>query len=72
MTTVPRTGSRWTLTPVGFDAWDTRVTPYAGRVVEVTQPYGCPRNGTMGHLYVRTSPMNRPRSASLISSQEKS
>lgn len=49
MSTAPRTGSIRILRPAGLlDTTDTRVTKFAGRKVRVIQPYGCPRNGTMG------------------------
>jgi hypothetical protein len=39
--------------PVGFDVFDRRAhQPQRGTHVRKTQPYGCPRNGTMGHCYV--------------------
>lgn len=39
--------------PVGLDIYDRRVhSPQAGTLVRKVQPYGCPRNGTMGHCYV--------------------
>lgn len=31
---------------------DSRVIPHTGHQVEVTQPFGCPKNGTFGHCYV--------------------
>ena len=40
--------------PVGLDLWEKRShQPAAGTLVVKTQPYGCPRNGTMGHCYVK-------------------
>jgi hypothetical protein len=40
--------------PVGVDLWDRRShQPEPGARVVKTQPYGCPRNGTMGHCYVK-------------------
>lgn len=49
----PRVGTRKRFEPVGLDVWDARAnTPERGEVVTVVQPYGCPRNGTMGHCYV--------------------
>jgi hypothetical protein len=40
--------------PVGVDVWDRRAhQPAAGTRVVKTQPYGCPKNGTMGHAYVK-------------------
>lgn len=39
--------------PVGLDLWSPHTgTPAAGTRVVKCQPYGCPRNGTMGHCYV--------------------
>ena len=43
----------YVFTPVGVDIWDRRShQPEPGTLVVKTQPYGCPRNGTMGHCYV--------------------
>ena len=40
--------------PVGLDVFDARDNqPAPGTIVVKTQPYGCPRNGTMGHCYVK-------------------
>lgn len=40
--------------PVGADVWDRREhQPARGARVVLTQPYGCPPNGTMGHVYVK-------------------
>jgi hypothetical protein len=41
----------FTYEPVGFDLLDPRGVARGTRVVK-TQPYGCPKNGTMGHCYV--------------------
>jgi hypothetical protein len=49
-----RRGSLYILCPVGMDATDSRVTQWSDYIVRVIQPYGCPRNGTMGHCYVET------------------
>lgn len=39
--------------PVGMDVWDRRRNqPEPGTVVVKTQPAGCPKNGTMGHVFV--------------------
>ena len=49
----PRPGTTGTLNPTGlFDLADARVTDHTGHQVQVTQPYGCPKNGTLGHMYV--------------------
>ena len=40
--------------PVGMDAWDRRAhQPEPGARVVKTQPAGCPKNGTMGHCFVK-------------------
>lgn len=49
-----RTGSLYMLRPVGCDATDNRVTQWSDYIVKVVQPYGCPKNGTMGHCFVET------------------
>lgn len=42
------------LEPAGLlDRTDPRVTSRAGAEVQVIQPVGCPRNGTMGMTYVQ-------------------
>lgn len=44
----------YTYRPVGIDKWDKRPhQPEPGARVVKTQPHGCPRNGTMGHCYVK-------------------
>ena len=49
----PRVGSKRTLEPAGLlDMFDQRVTDHTGHKVQLTQPYGCPKNGTMGMAYV--------------------
>lgn len=48
----PKVGVVRTLVPVMMDACDARVSPWSGRPVRVVQPYGCPKNGTMGMCYV--------------------
>lgn len=48
---MPKTVYRYE--PVGMDVWDRRRhQPEPGTRVVKTQPFGCPRNGTMGHCYV--------------------
>lgn len=40
---------------VGFDRAEReagRLLPEDGELVVKTQPYGCPKNGTMGHAYI--------------------
>lgn len=45
----------YTLTPVGIlDRGDRRVMAHEGAKVQKIQPHGCPRNGTMGMVYVQT------------------
>lgn len=53
MTTKTKTETVYVFEPVGLDAWERRpYQPPRGTEVVKTQPYGCPRNGTMGHCYV--------------------
>lgn len=41
------------LEPAGLlDRTDARVMRHEGAIVRKVQPYGCPRNGTMGMCYV--------------------
>ena len=43
----------------GVDIYDRRDnTPENGTLVRLTQPYGCPRNGTMGHYFVADAETN--------------
>lgn len=43
----------YTFRPIGLDVWDRRANqPETGARVVKVQPYGCPRNGTMGHCFV--------------------
>lgn len=47
------TGRVYVFEPIGLDVFDRRANqPEAGTRVRLTQPAGCPRNGTMGHVYV--------------------
>lgn len=40
--------------PVGWDVFDRRENqPEPGTLVVKTQPYGTPKNGTMGHCFVK-------------------
>jgi len=47
--------ARYIYEPTGLDLlpdkWD-RYRPEPGAVVIKVQPFGCPKNGTMGHCYV--------------------
>jgi hypothetical protein len=44
----------YTFEPVGWDVYDRRANaPDAGTRVVKTQPYGTPRNGTMGMCFVQ-------------------
>jgi hypothetical protein len=44
----------FTFEPVGMDVWDRRAhQPERGTRVVKTQPFGCPKNGTMGMVYVQ-------------------
>ena len=52
-TRAPRVGSKRILNPAGLlDITSARVTDHTGHQVELTQPYGCPKNGTMAMAYV--------------------
>lgn len=51
-TRAPRVGSIRILYKLAIMDLDSRVMPHKGHQVEVTQPFGCPKNGTMGHCYV--------------------
>lgn len=49
-----RVGQRFTFERTGLDRFAGYAhTPQNGTIVEVCQPYGCPRNGTMGQCYVQ-------------------
>jgi hypothetical protein len=40
--------------PVGFDLFDRRAHhPEPGTRVVLTQPAGCPRNGALGHVFIK-------------------
>jgi hypothetical protein len=43
---------KYTYQPVGIDAWEKSFAEHIGETVVKTQPYGCPKNGTMGHCYI--------------------
>jgi hypothetical protein len=44
---------RYAFDPVGWDIFDARPhQPKPGTIVVKTQPYGTPKNGTMGHCFV--------------------
>lgn len=44
---------RYRFDPVPFDTiFPTANAPAPGSIVVKVQPFGCPRNGTMGHCYV--------------------
>ena len=48
-----RNGAIYVFNATGSDIWDRRdYTPENGTLVRATQPYGCPRNGTMGQCYI--------------------
>jgi len=51
-TRAPRPGSIRILYKLAIMDLDSRVMPHKGHQVEVVQPSGCPKNGTMGHCYV--------------------
>lgn len=53
--------------PVGLDLFDRRPSqPEPGAVVRKVQPHGCPRNGTMGHVYVETADDSPARGPVLV------
>jgi hypothetical protein len=50
-----RTGSKYTFNASFWDITDRRdYTPKNGTVVRVMQPFGCPKNNTMGQCYIET------------------
>lgn len=53
MKKTPRVGAVRVFDPVLIDACS-EGGPEPGEKVRVVQPYGCPRNGTMGFVYVET------------------
>lgn len=69
MSTKTKRETLYRFTPVGFDAFDRRPhQPAAGDLVVKTQPTGCPRNGTMGHCYVKDADTGEFRGLVLIGS----
>lgn len=50
----PRKGSIWHYRPApfSFDQIDPTFSLPFDSLVRVCQPHGCPKNGTMGHVYV--------------------
>ena len=47
------TGPVFVFEPVGWDVFDRRKNqPEPGTRVRKTQPFGTPKNGTMGHVFV--------------------
>ena len=48
-----KTARRYRFVATGYDLLDRRAhTPADGTLVVKTQPYGVPKNGTMGHVYI--------------------
>lgn len=48
-----RSNTTYKLVPAGLlDRMDARVMKHDGALVRKVQPHGCPRNGTMGMVYV--------------------
>lgn len=44
---------QFTFIRAGFDVFDPRdYLPADGTIVQKTQPFGCPRNGTFGQCYI--------------------
>ena len=49
----PRKGSRHIFQAAGWDVFDPKPnTPANGTEVKVCQPFGCPKNGTMGFCFI--------------------
>jgi hypothetical protein len=58
--------------PCGMDLFDPKpFHPKAGDLVRITQPHGCPKNGTMGFTYVEDAATGEFRGLVRISSLEK-
>ena len=50
-----RTGSKYTFNASAWDIIDRqKYTPEDGTIVRVCQPFGCPKNNTMGQCYIET------------------
>ena len=50
----PKRSRVFTFEPVGLDVFDRRAgQPERGTRVVKYQPYGCPKNGTMGHCFIK-------------------
>jgi hypothetical protein len=50
----------YTFNPVGWDLFRPHAgTPPKGARVRKTQPWGCPKNGVMGHCYVEDADTGR-------------
>jgi hypothetical protein len=58
--------------PVGWDVFDRRANqPERGTLVVKTQPFGTPRNGTMGHTFVADAETGRFYGLVLLNSLKK-
>lgn len=45
---------KYRFNPVAMDRFDPCANqPPKGAIVVKTQPYGCPKNGTMGHCFIK-------------------
>jgi hypothetical protein len=53
MTNKVRVGQTYIYIPNMLDKIDGRTDLQDGETVRVIQPFGCPRNGTMGHTFVQ-------------------
>jgi hypothetical protein len=53
MTNKVRVGQTYIYSPNMLDKIDARTNLQDGETVRVIQPFGCPRNGTMGHTFVQ-------------------
>ena len=63
--------NRYTYEPVGYDLFrPTGYAPKAGTVVVKTQPHNAPRNGTMGHCYVKDAETDEFYGLVLVNSLE--
>jgi hypothetical protein len=53
---VKRGQATYKLAPAGLmDIMDKRVTAHRGKEVHIVQPHGCPKNGTMGQVFVQAA-----------------
>jgi hypothetical protein len=68
---MPKGPKRYRFEPVGFDLFDAKPhQPAPGTIVVKTQPYGCPKNGTMGFCYVKDAETDQFYGLVLLNSLE--